>query len=264
MTKFTIIDLEAVWDENLHEAYRDIDPVTAGALQRGGHHRHRQPCKRVIAAAAFDIELHPGGAISIGGLTSWTAHTHGDEREVVACLFEHLRARPLTHVVTYAGLAAEVPLLTLAAMEYGILLPPQFAASKAGPVHADMWRKHIDLALELKGKGRDWAHMSEIGLRVGLPGALFAGKADIEQPRSNEDWLTMRQRVSMDCITTAIIAFAFWRACGRITLDQAAMIHNIADWCLRHLELAETHVEPLIGLRAQMIARMGAELEEVL
>ncbi len=39
------------------------------------------------------------------------------------------------------------------------------------------------------------------------------------------------------------------------------MVHNTGDWCLRHIEFAESHVEPLIRLRAQMVARIGVELE---
>lgn len=262
MTKFEFIDVEAVWDEHLHEAYREIDPRGAAKQKRNDTHRHRIPCKRVIAAAAFSIEVDEGGAISIGGLKSWTKHEHGDEREVVANLFAHLRERPDARVVTYAGLAAEVPLLTLAAMEYELALPDQLRTGSPVFNRPGTWRPHIDLALELKGQGRDWAHLSELGLRLGLPSALFTGKADIEQPVSGEQWQALRQRVTMDCVITAMIALAFWRANGRIRLDQVAMLHNVAEWCLRNCCVAEDHLEPLNRLRAQMLERIGAELDE--
>lgn len=87
--QYTFIDIEAVWDEQLHEAYRQIDPAGAGELMRNGQQRRRLPCKRIMAAAAFDLELHKEGAISILGLTSWSTHEHGDEREVVVNLLEH-------------------------------------------------------------------------------------------------------------------------------------------------------------------------------
>jgi len=262
MTKFTFIDVESVWDEYLHEAYREIDPTGAGVMQRDGKHRHRLPCKRVIAAGAFDLECNSSGAISIEGLTSWTAHEHGSEREVVAELFDHLRMRPSTHVVTYSGLAAELPLLNLAALEHDLDLPRQLCTGNPEFPRTSSWRPHTDLALELKGKGRDWAHLSEIGLRLDLPGELFSGKAEISRPRSAEEWLTLRQRVSMDCVLTAMIGLAYWRANGRLCVDQTAMLHNIADWCLRALLIADTHVEPLIRLRAQMLERMQAEMDE--
>lgn len=260
MTKFEFIDVEAVWDEHLHEAYREIDPRGAAMQKRNDTHRHRIPCKRVIAAAAFSIELDECGAISIGGLKSWTKHEHGDEREVVANLFAHLRERPEARVVTYAGLAAEVPLLTLAAMQYQLALPDQLRTGLHGFNRPGAWRPHIDLALELKGQGRDWAHLSELGLRLGLPPALFTGKPDIEQPVSGEQWQALRQRVNMDCVITGMIALSFWRAGGRVRLDQVAMLHNLADWCVRSQAFSDAHTDALIHLRSLMFEGMAAGL----
>lgn len=261
MPKFTFIDIEAVWDEHLHEAYRQIDPVGAGEMMRNGRQRRRLPCKRAMAAAAFDLEIHENGAIAIHGLTSWTTHDHGDEREVVVNLLEHLRARPMTHVVTYSGLAAELPLLNLAAMEHDLVLPHQLRSGVTVPFRQGMWRPHTDLALELKGQGRDWAHLSEIGLRLGLPGELFAGKPQIETPSSDQEWNAMRSRVSLDCVLTAIIAMSFWHVNGRISGDQAAIRHIISDWCVRNNALSEPHSISLNTLRKAMIERIKGELE---
>jgi len=261
--KYTFIDIEAAWDEHLHEAYRQIDPVGAGELMRNGQQRRRLPCKRVMAAAAFDLELHEDGAISILGLTSWTTHDHGDEREVVANMFEHVRARPATHVVTYSGLAAELPLLNLAAMEHNLVLPPQLRTGMPVFLRPGMWRPHIDLALELKGQGRDWAHLSEIGLRLGLPGGLFAGKARIEEPTTSEEWQAMRSRVAMDCVLTAMVALAFWRANGRIQLDQVAMLHHTASWCQRNAFTTDVYSEPLVALRRQSLVQIVEQEAEL-
>lgn len=263
MTKFTFIDIEAVWDECLHEAYRQIDPAGAGELTRNGHHRKRLPCKRVIAAAAFNVEHDGAGAISIDRLSAWTEHENGDEREVVTGLFEHLRRHPDHHVVTYSGLATEIPLLTLAAVEHDLILPEQLRTGTRAPGKPTVWRPHIDLALELKGKGRDWAHLTEIGLRFGLPMALFAGKADIAMPKTSTEWMAMRQRVSMDCVLTAMVALALWRANGRISLDQAAMLHNIASWCLRTGVAGGHQAEALSEVRQQMLERIFVQVDEV-
>lgn len=258
--QYTFIDIEAAWDEQLHEAYRQIDPAGAGELMRNGQQRRRLPCKRIMAAAAFDIELHEDGAISIPGLNSWTTHDHGDEREVVANLFEHLRARPMTHVVTYSGLAAELPLLNLAAMEYGLVLPRQLRSGIPVPLRPGMWRPHIDLALELKGQGRDWAHLSEICLRLGLPGELLTGKALIAEPTTSEEWQAMRSRVSMDCVLTAMVALSFWMANGRIHLDQTAMLHNLASWCVRSGLAAGAYEAALARMQQQAFGTMAGDL----
>jgi hypothetical protein len=257
--QFTFVDVEALWDEELYHAYRAVDPRGAAKIEREEKHLHRLPCKRIVAAAAFDIELADAGAISIGGLKAWTEHDYGGEKEVVTQLFEHLCGRPQTHVVTYGGLSAEIPLFNLAGIEHELILPPQLRTGQ--PVRFGAWRPHIDFALTMKGNGRDWAHMTEIGLRLGLPGELFAGKADIAEPRSSEEWEAMRHRVSTDCVLTSMIALAYWRANGHIMLDQSAALLTIADWCLRNRCLAEAHVEPLTRVRAEMFARLGAEWE---
>ena len=57
MTKFTFIDTESLWDPDLHKAYLAIDPDEALKKGRDGKIRRRLPCKRVIAAAAFDLEI---------------------------------------------------------------------------------------------------------------------------------------------------------------------------------------------------------------
>lgn len=262
MTKFIFIDVEAVWDELLHEAYREIDPKGAAKQKRNDTILHRIPCKRIIAAAAFSIEIGESGAVSIDGLKSWTKHEHGGEREVVIQLLEHLRGRPQHHVVTWGGLAAEVPLLNFAAIEHLLLLPPQLRSGASTFARRGTWFLHIDLALQMKAQGRDWAHLSEMGIRLGLPLELFAGKADIAEPRNREEWQAMRHRVSTDCILTALIAMVFWRANGLIALDQVAMLHNVSDWCVRHSSVADEHIEPLVRLRTQMLERMGTEVNE--
>lgn len=255
--QLTFIDVEALWDEELYHAYRAVDPRGAAKIEREEKHLHRLPCKRIVAAAAFDIELAEVGAISIGGLKAWTEHEYGGEKEVVTQLFEHLRGKPQTNVVTYGGLAAEIPLFNLASIEHELSLPPQLRTGQ--PVRFGAWRPHIDLALTMKGKGRDWAHMTEIGLRLGLPGALFAGKADIAEPRNSKEWLAMRQRVSMDCILTAMIALPYWRANSLVKLDQSAALLTIADWCLRNDAVADAHVAPLTLMRTEMFTRMGED-----
>jgi hypothetical protein len=259
--QFTFVDVEALWDQELYRAYRDVDSRGASKLEREERHLHRLPCKRIVAAAAFDIELTDAGSISIGGLKAWTEHDYGDEKEVVSQLFEHLRGKPQTHVVTYGGLAAEIPLFNLASIEHELILPPQLRTGQPG--RFGVWRPHIDFALTMKGNGRDWAHMSEIGLRLGLPGALFTGKADISEPRNAQEWLALRHRVSMDCILTAMIALPYWRANCLVKLDQSAALLTIADWCLRNRCVVDAHVAALGDLRTRLLKRITADCYEL-
>jgi hypothetical protein len=91
---------------------------------------------------------------------------------------------------------------------------------------------------------------------------LFAGKADIAEPRSSEEWEAMRHRVSTDCVLTSMIALPYWRANGLIKLDQSAVLLTIADWCLRNRCIADAHVAPLTRVRAEMFARLAAQMLE--
>lgn len=69
-------------------------------------------------------------------------------------------------------------------------------------------------------------------------------------------------RRPIESALTALIAMVYWRANGLIALDQAAMLHNVADWCVRNRCVADEHIEPLIRLRTQMLERLGAEVNE--
>jgi hypothetical protein len=147
-------------------------------------------------------------------------------------------------------------------MEYELVLPRQLRSGVPDRLGRSAWRPHIDLALELKGQGREWAHLSEIGLRLGLPGVLFAGKPKIEMPTTNEEWQVMRGRVCMDCVLTAMVALSFWRVHGRIVLDQSAMLHNIASWCQRNSLSSETYRAPLAALACQAIMQIAEQVAE--
>ena len=117
MRKFTYIDTESAWDEHLHEGAWQID----SSIQP----HHRIGSKRIFAAAPFDVSLGDDGSISCERITSWTEHTHGDEEAVVPGLFDHLRSKPENIACPFGSVAIDLPLLTLAAMEFGLMLPPQ-------------------------------------------------------------------------------------------------------------------------------------------
>ena len=119
----------------------------------------------------------------------------------------------------------------------------------------------MDLALELKGQGRDWAHLSEIGLRMGMPRELFMGKTEVELPQSAEEWIDVRRHVSCDVVLTAIVTLAWLRVQGRISIDMPAAIYNLADWFLRRTGDETRMAAPLAELRMRMAKQMSAEFD---
>lgn len=195
--KYTFIDTESWWDRDLHRAYQHLDPAT--------EHR-RIGCRRIGVAAALDVEIDDEGRISVGAVASWTALDLGGEREVVSRLFDHLRQREDRIVVTYGGIATDVQILTLAAMQYGLRLPPHLLdlPGRKGP------RWHLDLALMLKCGGRTFHHLSEVALRIGIPLKLLEDKKWVDAPASAGAWDQVRAHCEKDCIVTASAMIA-WR-----------------------------------------------------
>lgn len=259
MMKLTFIDTESAWDEHLHEDYRTIDPKGVAKLERQGRKRHNQACKRIFAAAALDLVIGDDRTMTIEGLSAWTVREHGDEEAVIEGLLDHIRFRPDAKVVTYGGMAADLPLLTLGAMQYCLYLPTQLRHGQR--VRYGEIRPHMDLALSLKDQGRDWAHLSEIGLRMGLPGELFVGKAEVDIPQTPEEWAAVRHHVAFDVVLTAVVTLSWLRVQGQISIDMPAAIYQLADWFLRRTGYETRMAVPLIELRQRMANQIAGEFD---
>lgn len=224
MHAFTFFDTESAWDEHLHEAYRRIDPKVQP--------HHRLGSKRIFAAAALDVTVTDDGQISCDAIRSWTEHDHGDEEAVVSGLFDHLRARPDRVAVGYGSIAADVPLLLAAAMEHGIVLPPQFIERRSfsrGVLHP-----HTDVGLVLKGGGKTWHHLAEVALRLGLPVDLLDTKARVDFPRTAEQWQDVRAHVELDAALVGIVTLAWLRTQGQASLQPETMMIAVLDWLRRN------------------------------
>ena len=225
MTKtYLSTDCEFAWDEHLHEAHRSID--------RQSKH-HATAVKRVIAAATFEFAVDEEGRVTTGAVSSWTEHQHGDEQAVVSELFNHMRMRDSVPVLTYGGLGTDIPVLVLAGMEHGLILPKQLMdqPGRKGP------RPHLDLGLMLKGGGRTWSHLSQILLRIGVPQELVAAKPSVSQPRTPEEWADLRDHVELDCLLLAIAKIAWLVAQGSPALRFApGVIAVIAGFLRRRPE----------------------------
>lgn len=214
-------DCEFAWDEHLHEAHRSID--------RKSEH-HAVAVKRVIAAATFEFAVDDEGRVTTGTVSSWTEHQYGDEQAVVAELFDHLRMREDVPILTYGGLATDIPVLLLASMSNRLTLPQQLIdqPGRKGP------RPHLDLGLMLKGGGRTWSHLSKVLLRIGVPLELVAAKPSVSQPKSAGEWAELCAHVELDTLLLAIAKIAWLVAQGTSGLRFApAIIALIAGFLRR-------------------------------
>lgn len=251
MHNFLIIDTESAWDDALYRAYRSVDPKAA---------RRRLASKRIFAAAALDVSVSDTGVVTVNGLASWTEHEHGDDAAIAAALFDHIRFRPDHQVVTFGGLAAEVPLMALTAMQAGLVLPPQMRAAQRQPFGKP--RPHRDLALEMKAQGRDWAHLSEILLRLGLPASLIVGKSKVDLPSTTDGWTRVRTHVELDTVLTAIALIAWMGSQGTPGIRIEETITHLASWFLREREPALQQKLALEEVCAEMEARIAYQAAE--
>lgn len=194
---YIAIDCEFTWDEALHQAHLSFDPASK---------KRATAVKRVMAASAFEFSIDGEGRVSTGPVVSWNEFEWGGEMAVIKQLFDYLRARPSGAVLTYGGLGTDIPVLMLAAMEYGIRLPNQLLdqPGRKGP------RPHLDLGLMLKGGGRTWSHLSQVLLRIGVPIELVRDKPSVLRPCQPQAWQNLADHVELDVLLLAIAKVA-WR-----------------------------------------------------
>lgn len=223
---YLALDLELFWDEHLYETHREMDRKSD---------RRATAVKRVMAASVFEFSVDEEGRVSTGEVASWTERDWGDEQAVIGQLFNFLRARADTPVLTFGGLATDIPVLVLAAMGNGVSLPPQLLdmPGRKGP------RAHLDLGLMLKGGGRTWSHLSQVLLRLGVPAELVSAKAHVARPSNEEQWQSLRDHVELDCLLLAISKVSWLTAQGMEALRfEPAVIALVAGFLRRRQDHA--------------------------
>lgn len=241
---YIAFDLEFATDEALFEMHRQIDPAS---------NRKAVAIKTVTAAAALEFTVAASGEIAIGTLASWTLADWPDEGTLVEQALDFIRRRPLHKLLSFGGVAIDVPVVVLAAMRHGIVLPRQFQAKQLP------WdRSHIDLGLLIKGAGKSWSHLSQVCLRLGIPPALIAAKAAPVRPASLEQWEQLRHHVELDTLLLALVWFAWCETQGHegIRYDPAA-VAQIAAFLRRRPE--HGLAEHLSRYQQQLEGEMAAQ-----
>lgn len=194
---YTFVDTESSWDRELFTANRKIH----------ARYEHKRIGSRIInAAALFDVSISGDGTVSFGAVKSWSQCTHGTDHAVTKALFDNLAERSDRVVVTWGGVPADQQILTLTAMNYGLVLPPQLQERTFATRH----RMHLDLSLAMKSGGKTWHHLSEVAHRIGVPLALLRDKARFFPTRSPAEWRLLTAHCELDTLVTAIVMIA-WR-----------------------------------------------------
>ncbi len=217
---YIALDAEFYWDEDLHKAHKAMDPKSD---------TRAVAVKKVMAAAVFPFTIDDEGRVSVGDTLSWTERDWGDEEGVVSQLFDYLRAHQDKPVLTYGGLAMDIPVLLLSGMAHGLRLPPQLIDHPGRKGR----RPHLDLGLQIKGGGRTWSHLSQVLLRMGVPFALVAAKPGVRRPASKGAWWALRDHVELDCLLLSIAKLGWLVAQGTNGLRLEPTIIALIEGFLR-------------------------------
>ncbi|BDI60134.1 hypothetical protein [Qipengyuania nanhaisediminis] len=217
---YLALDAEFYWDKELYKTHQAMDPKS---------NRHAVAVKRVMAAAVFQFTVDDEGRVSTGEIGSWSERDWLNEEGVVGKVFDYLRAHDDKPIVTYGGLATDVPILLLAGIAHGMRLPPQLIdqPGRKGP------RPHLDLGLMMKGGGRTWTHLSQLLLRMGVPFELVAAKSSVPRPASAAAWQNLRDHVELDCLLLAIAKIGWLVAQGTDALRLEPAIITLVEGFLR-------------------------------
>lgn len=187
---FIAFDCEFAWRADWHAAHLSMDPSSQ---------RRSVSVKEVIAIAAYAFLIDSDGALTIDALASWNQRDWGGEAEVLEQFFDFVRRRPDHTALGYGSIATDLPILRLAAMTNSLRLPEQLIDLPG------KWdRRHLDLALAIKGRGRTWVHLSQLLIRIGVPLALLASKAEAPLPGSADEWSGLRDHVELDTLLLAL------------------------------------------------------------
>src|SRR5687768_11542403 len=109
---YIVLDIEFVDDEELYRRYRRIDPRPAV---------QRWPLRKVVAASVMTLAVD-GCMLEVTGFKSFSSP---DEDKLLSRLFAHMVQHGDHRLVTWAGCAADVPILRAGACANGLKLPPQ-------------------------------------------------------------------------------------------------------------------------------------------
>lgn len=244
MDRFIAFDLEFQDNLDLHHAHKRIDKKSS---------RKAVAIKTITAAACLEYTVGSFDDVSVDGVTSWTIHDWQDEASLVEQICSFIASREKAVVLTWGGVATDLPVLTLAAMRAGVELPRQLREG-VGRRH----RMHQDVGLLLKGSGKTWSHLSQVCLRIGMPHELIAEKPEPIRPNSSNSWMRLRNHVEADTLLLALAHHAWFATQGMIDISyRTAAIAHISAF----LELRPDHRlhHALAGYRDRLVSELGNE-----
>lgn len=220
MKTYIFFDAEFRSDLEAHGRYRGMERLEAVANPFEYRERHTADC-RVNPRWCFKRMVAASWLVAVededGQLTPLRMKTVGqpevDEAGILRELFSDFRLYgKFAQIVTWGG-NTDIPLIRLAAMEYGIRLPEHMRGAEHTPMNTG-W--HFDLMFPVCGgyRGRERLHMAEVAARLSVPAKLVCRPDDVADLIQRGKWSQVKAVAEGDVLTTALLFVRYQNMLG--------------------------------------------------
>ncbi len=258
---WVVLDIEsAVLDDIGHKRYQVMErwvPSDDKPIRRG-YTRSEDPltCPRwvfqtITTAAVMVLSEDAQGGIDVDRFVTLSAPEQ-NERAVLSGILRVLAEAPSeTEIVTWAGLAHDIPLLISGCMRHGLTLPPGWGWLMHGGFHK---QRHLDLAHAFTGGMRmKPLHLSEVLAAMDIPGKLSCPPFAVAGLILAGEWDKVKSACEIDVVSTACL-LARWR--GLVDARVAAVA--VEDRILRRVIKKRKDREYIAALEAHRRKRFAA------
>jgi len=258
-----VIDVEsAVLDDTAHKRYQSMErwvPSDNKPIRRG-YQRSEDPltCPRwvfqsITTASMMVLREDEQGGIDVSRFVTLSAPDH-DECEVLLGILQVLADAPQhAEIVSWMGLAHDIPLIISACMRHGLTLPRGWGWLAHGGYHKD---RHLDLARAYTaGMRMKPIHLAEVLAAMDIPGKLTCPPFAVTKLIYAGRWEEVQSACESDVISTALL-LARWQ---HLT-DARTSAESVEDRILRRaIELREGRGY-IAALEAHRARKFGIKL----
>jgi len=208
------VDLEFLYDRSRHKAYT----TTEG---RDAEEKIRWPFHQVAAISWMKIEFISGEPLPIVEGPTVLAADVMDERAMAAAFFTALEDNPNAVVTTWGGETRDLAVLRRAATTHRLQVPHQLIDG------SPYTRERLDLCRATCVQAEP-VHLDELAAAVSVPAKPSPPK-EIGKLCEAGDWLTVREQVMADVLTTSVLAVRYLAAHRQIECHMSDTMTAIAD-----------------------------------